>query len=295
MRIQKERANAKINLYLDVTEKRADGFHELKSVMQAISLFDVVTVKYLPSKETRIKLTVKGRYRLAADNKNLAYRAAALYLERASLAADIEIILEKNIPIAAGLAGGSTDAAAVLRAMNKIFGRLFAERALLKLAAELGSDVPFCLTGRTALCEGRGERLTKLSSIPPLYIVVAVSDEHVSTPAAYKLLDDRFSSFDGSVETGSADRLRSMLSDIKRTRLASKSLFNVFEEVILPTCSKAAEIKARLVALGAEIALMSGSGPSVFGLFTDFASAERAARNLCAGGIEAYYAQSVNR
>ena len=134
MKAQKEFANAKINLYLDVISRREDGFHDIKTVMHSVSLADEVTVIYRPSQTTNIKMSVIGNRFLPTDGKNLAVRAAALYLDMAKKTADIEIILKKKSPVAAGLAGGSSDAAATLRAMNKLFDKMFTERALYKMA-----------------------------------------------------------------------------------------------------------------------------------------------------------------
>ena len=142
MQVIKEKACAKVNLYLDVIARREDGFHDIKTVMHSVSLCDEVTVSYSPSQKTQVRISVQGNQYIPTDARNLAVRAASLYLEKAQLSADITIALKKHIPVAAGLAGGSSDAAAVLRACNRIFGRLFTERALAKMAAELGSDVP---------------------------------------------------------------------------------------------------------------------------------------------------------
>ena len=157
MRAVKERANAKINLYLDVISKRDDGFHDIKTVMHSISLADEVTVIYRPSAVTSIRLSLKGNRFLPIDERNLAYKAAKLFLDSASLMADIEIRLEKRIPVSAGLAGGSTDAAATLRAMNKLFGKLFTDRALYKMAAEHG-------WGKSLVKNGKKRK--DISSIP---------------------------------------------------------------------------------------------------------------------------------
>ena len=293
MRIQKERANAKINLYLDVVSLREDGFHDIKSVMHTVSLCDEISVKYIPSKVKYIKIFAHGNRYIPTDGKNLAYKAAELFMERASITAGIEITLQKNIPVAAGLAGGSADAAAVLRAMNKIFGRIFTDKALAALGAELGSDIPFCLYGKTALCEGRGEIMTKLPDNLKLHFVIASSNEHVSTPKAYKQLDEVFSGFDGSVKTDSEIRYSALLSDMEEGTLSDASLFNIFESAVLPMCPKAAEVKHRLISLGAKASLMSGSGPSVFGVFSTEAEALMAKDVLKSDGINAHYAYSI--
>ena len=293
MRAVKERANAKINLYLDVISKREDGFHDIKTVMHSISLADEVTVLYTPSSVTKIRMSLKGNRFLPTDEKNLAVKAAKLYLNTAKLTANIEIILDKKIPVAAGLAGGSSDAAATLRAMNKLFGKLFTEKTLFKMATELGSDVPYCLYGKTALCEGRGDIITKLPDGLKLNVVVAVANERVSTPEAYSKLDEMFSSFDGTVKVGAEKFYDELISNLKSGRFDSSELFNIFEGVVLPTCTRASMIKRRLVELGATCALMSGSGPSVFGVFKTEIDAENACRVLRDEGIGAYAAKSV--
>jgi len=293
MRAVKEKANAKLNLYLDVVSRRDDGFHDVKTVMHSVSLADEVTVTYTPSSVTSVKMKISGNRFLPADEKNLAVRAALLYLETAQKSATIEIKLDKRIPVAAGLAGGSSDAAATLRAMNKIFDRLFTDKALYKMAEKLGSDVPYCLYGKTALCEGRGNVITKLPDSLKLNVVVAISNERVATPAAYSKLDGAFNSFDGSVPTGGDECFVSLASALKSGGDVSSSLFNVFESVVLPTCDGASKIKKRLVELGAKGALMSGSGPSVFGIFGTHESALKACDVLRAEKIIAYVARSV--
>lgn len=293
MRAVKEKANAKINLYLDVIAKRNDGFHDIKTVMHSISLADEVTVMYSPSDTQNIRISLKGNKFLPTDEKNLAYRAAKLYLDSADKNASIDIRLDKRIPIAAGLAGGSSDAAATLRAMNRIFGKMFSNRALFKMAEQLGSDVPYCLYGKTALCEGRGEIITKLPDVLKLNIVVAIADEHVSTPAAYSVLDSMYSYFDGSKETGGENYYDGLIQSIKSGQSNTDNLFNIFEGAVLPKCEGASKIKKRLLELGARSALMSGSGPSVFGIFNNEKEAKKAAECLKSENITAHYARSM--
>lgn len=293
MRAVKEKANAKINLYLDVISRREDGFHDIKTVMQSISLSDELTVSYKPSSATDVRVFVSGVRYLPTDDKNLAVRAARLFLERAGKVANIEIKLKKRIPIAAGLAGGSSDAAATLRAMNRLFDRLFADKVLFSMAAELGSDVPYCLYGKSALCEGRGEIITKLPDVPSFNVVVAIANERVSTPVAYTTLDGLYSNFDGSKETGGDACFARLMSAVKDGKVPSDGLFNIFEEAVLPTCNGASWIKKRLFELGAKSALMSGSGPSVFGIFETQELAELACSALRTEKFIAYTAKSV--
>ena len=202
----KEKAYAKINLFLDVINKRDDGFHDVKTVMHTVSLCDDVTVFYTPSDKRSIRVSVDGNKYLPQDSRNLAYRAAQLYLDKCAISANVDIKLKKRIPVAAGLAGGSSDAAAVLRAMNKANKRLLTDKALAEISSELGSDVPYCLMGKTALCEGRGEIMTRLPDVSVGYAVIAIADEFVSTPKAYGALDSVYSDFDGSVKTGGEER-----------------------------------------------------------------------------------------
>lgn len=293
MRAVKEKANAKINLYLDVIAKRDDGFHDIKTVMHSVSLSDDVTVIYSPSDNQNIRISLKGNRFLPTDDKNLAYKAAKLYLDSAGKNANIDIILDKRIPIAAGLAGGSSDAAATLRAMNKLFDKMFSEKALFKMAEKIGSDVPYCLYGKTALCEGRGEIITKLPDTLKLNVVIAVANEHVSTPTAYLELDGIYSSFDGSVETGGEKHFEELIKSLVSGKISSDNLYNVFESAVLPTCHGAALIKNKLLEFGAQGALMSGSGPSVFGFFANERSAKAALERLQIEGINAYFAKSI--
>ena len=261
--------------------------------MHSISLSDEITVVYKPSNVTSIKIKLlDGRF-LPTDDKNLAVRAAALYLKTLQKTADIEITLKKKIPVAAGLAGGSSDAAATLRAMNKLFNRAFTEKALSKIAAVLGSDVPYCLYGKTALCEGRGEILTKLPDSFKLNVVIAVANEHVSTPQAYSVLDKRYSSFDGSVSTGGDAYYEKLIDSIQSGNISDIPLFNVFEESVFSFCPGAKEIKKKLLACGADAALMSGSGPSVFGIFESEERAIAACDILQKDNITAFFAKSV--
>ena len=293
MRAVKEMANAKINLYLDVISRREDGFHDVKTVMHSVSLADELTVTYTPAAQASVRMSVKGNRFLPTDDKNLAARAAMLFMQNAGINATVEIKLEKRIPVAAGLAGGSSDAAATLRSMNKLFDRIFTDRALSLMAARLGSDVPYCLYGKTALCEGRGEIMTKLPDTLKLNVVVATAHEHVATPAAYASLDTMYSSFDGSVPTGAKPYYDSLISAIRSGESISGGLFNVFESAVLPACPGAKTLKSRLIELGAVASMMSGSGPSVFGIFDTEDEAQAAAKRLSEEGFFAASAKSV--
>ena len=275
-----EKAYAKINLHLNVTAKRQDGFHDIETVMQTVSLCDELAVSLSPSDRAEAHLSVCGAD-LPTDRGNIALRAAELYLARSGKVGRVDISLVKRIPVAAGLAGGSADAAATLRALNRLFNSYFSESELLALAAELGSDVPFCLLCGRAVCRGRGEQIEPIASPTDLHFVIAVADgEQVSTPAAYRALDDMYSDFDGSVKHETPDLTK---------------LYNIFENAVLPTCSKAEMLKERMIKLGATASLMSGSGPSIFGIFDSEFSAKAAAEAISKEGARAYYAHSVGR
>lgn len=272
-------AYAKINLYLDVLSLRDDGFHELLSVMHAISLHDDIILYYTPAREREIVLHIYGS-RLPTDRRNLVYRAAEAFLDASGLCARVHVTVRKRLPIAAGMAGGSSDAAATLRALNAAANNPLTQDALLSLAASLGSDVPFCLVGGTQICRGRGEKMQPLSLKEPLHLLVLWGREHVSTPRAFAEMDAYYHNFDGSVPHGT-DTAR-LFAQMEARPLAESAdlLYNAFEPVVLPTCPDAAAMKARLSELGAYAAFMSGSGPSVFGLFATREEAVRAAAAL---------------
>ncbi len=282
-------AYAKINLYLDVLGCRTDGFHELLTVMHTLSLHDDVQVSYTPAVTRRISLRVSGAD-LPTDRSNLVFRAAEAFLDRTGINGYFRIFVKKRIPISAGLAGGSADAAATLRALNLVTDGPLDSAALLDIAATLGSDVPFCLVGGTQICRGRGEKMEPLSCCRRLYAVVVKGEESVSTPHAFAMMDGHYSRFDGSVPHGGD--FPALLSAVSGAYLADAphTLYNAFEPVTLPTCPAAATLRTRLLELGAYAAHMSGSGPSVFGLFRTLREARAAAAALGAG---AYVATSA--
>lgn len=281
-RAGRRRAYAKINLYLDVGPGRADGFHTVETVMQSLRLHDDVRVLVRPARASAVSLCVYGA-RLPTDGRNLAYRAAEAYLCALGRPLDVRITLRKKLPIAAGLAGGSSNAAAVLLAMNDALGAPLPVGRLLALAADLGSDVPFCLLGGTRLCRGRGEITEPLPPPAPVHIVVAVGGrERVSTPAAFARMDAHYHNFDGSVPHGG--RLPALLGTLQSGAWPEEDLlYNAFEPVILPHCPAAASLKERLLSCGAFSAHMSGSGPSVFGLFRTEREARAAAAAIGRG------------
>ena len=268
-----KQAYAKINTYLDVISKRDDGFHDILSVMRAVSLSDTVRVEVKDSSVSKINLVTFGAD-LPVDEGNLAYRAAVKFLEKFGVCSEINIEIEKNIPIGAGLAGGSADAAATLIALAEHY-KISDKQALLSLAAELGSDVPFCFVGGAMLCEGRGEKMTPLSK-KPMHLVIAIGDSRVNTAAAYRKLDELYGDFKGTK--------KSLPEDYENR------LYNIFEET---ADDKTIALKSRLSELTGGRALMSGSGPSVFGIFDREESATAAKDTLIAEGYTAYYAHTL--
>ena len=275
---------AKINLFLEVEGLRPDGYHDIDSVMQAVSLCDLVTVSLTPGNGT-ITLTC-NHPDLPCDEGNIAYRAAERYLAAAGIDRyDVSVNIEKKIPLAAGLAGGSTDAAGVLRGLQEMLGAL-SEEALYQLAGKLGADVPFCLRSGCCRTEGIGEVLTPYRSLTrDAILVIAKKGEGVSTKEAYQQMD--------------LPRQRRTSSGILRalerqdTLEIVTQLYNGFESVILPLRPYAAHAKQVMIGEGAAGALMSGSGPSVFGVFFHWDDAERVYNRLLDEGYETFIAHPV--
>ncbi|MFB4333214.1 4-(cytidine 5'-diphospho)-2-C-methyl-D-erythritol kinase [Paenibacillus sp. JNUCC32] len=252
-----EKAPAKINLMLDVLHKRPDGFHEVEMVMTMIDLADRLEMS--EQKRDTIIITSQAGY-IPLDEKNLAFQAARLIKERYDVKKGVHIHLDKKIPVAAGLAGGSSDAAATLRGLNRLWGLGIPQQELLALGAELGSDVPFCVTGGTALATGRGEVLTPIQNPPQCWVIVAKPPINVSTAEVYgRLRSEQIQSHP------SAERMVDALAQGSFQQMC-QSLGNVLEEVTLKMHPEVQQLKEGMLKLGADGALMSGSGPTVFGL-----------------------------
>ena len=257
-------APAKVNLYLDVLSRREDGYHEIESVMQSISLYDKVSINIEKSSDLQISIDGTSES-IAWDEKNLAYKACVLFLNEAKTSNyKIDIFVEKNIPISAGMAGGSTDAGAVLLLLNRAFGEPFSKEELCTLGARIGADVPFCILGGTCLCKGIGDSLVPLKAFKDKLLVCAIDKSSVSTPVAYSMLDKKY-----GTSASCSSNLDAFLTYVENDDLngVSSSLFNKFESVIIPENTSILKIKELLLKNGALGALMSGSGPSVFGLF----------------------------
>ena len=260
------KANAKINLALDVLGKRDDGYHEVSMIMQEVSLCDIVDIEItdVPS----INLKVKNSP-LPCNENNIAYRAASAFYQKAGIEPSCTIQLEKHIPVCAGLGGGSSDAAAVLKGLNNLYGNLFTDDELCNLALSLGADVPFFIKGKTAHASGIGERLVHIPSDFNLWAVLIKPDIDISTAEAYRQIDSAsFPNLDMSRLIRGAKE-----GDIS---VFANSSGNSFEYVCTNKYPEINNIKNHLKGCGALFAMMSGSGPTVFGVFDSEDTAQKA-------------------
>ncbi len=263
----KVKACAKINLCLDVLSRRPNGYHDVEMVMTNIDIADVLEIRELEEKKISLICNNKD---LAMDETNLIYKAIVLLQKETKRDFGVEVRLEKNIPMEAGMAGGSADAAATLKAMNELFQLGISTDRLLELGAGLGADIPFCITGGTALAEGIGEKLTKLKPVPKLKLLIAKPKAGLSTKSVYEKLD-----IDNMNKTGFKHKdVREMVSiiesdeadDIKTLQIA-KALNNILEVPSLRLLPLIAEIKQIMNDNNCLGSLMSGSGTAVFGIF----------------------------
>lgn len=268
--MDQEPARAKINLTLDITGRRSDGYHELETVMQTLALSDFLT--FLPA-AGEISVTC-SHPEVPAGEGNLVWKAAVLIKELAGGNKGAKIELKKNIPVAAGLAGGSADAAAALKGLNRLWNAGLTEGELLALGERLGADVPFCLLGGTALARGKGEVLTPLPSLKGLGVVLVKPPFGVSTAAAYRLYD--------RLGGGPRPANRQMLAALEKKDLPAvgRLLGNVFEGPVFSLYPELREVKEALLRAGVLGASLSGSGPAVFGLCRDREQAAQVAGRL---------------
>ncbi|CAN2255613.1 4-(cytidine 5'-diphospho)-2-C-methyl-D-erythritol kinase [Bacillus inaquosorum] len=251
-----EKAPAKINLSLDVTRKRPDGYHEVEMIMTTIDLADRIELTELAEDEVRV--SSHNRF-VPDDQRNLAYQAAKLIKDRYNVKKGVSIMITKVIPVAAGLAGGSSDAAATLRGLNRLWNLNLTAETLAELGAEIGSDVSFCVYGGTALATGRGEKIKHISTPPHCWVILAKPTIGVSTAEVYrqlKLDDVEHPDVQGMIEAIEEKSFQKMCS----------RLGNVLESVTLDMHPEVAMIKNQMKRFGADAVLMSGSGPTVFGL-----------------------------
>ncbi len=288
-------AYAKVNLFLRVLDKRPDGFHNIRTLFQTVSLSDSLSVRITPASRPAVQLTCSREDLQGEDN--LAWRAADQMLRLTGLAAQIEITLDKAIPSGAGLGGGSSDAAAVIRAVASMLPTRPDAQALFDVAAELGSDVPFLLLGGSAIGTGRGTELKPLADLPPAALAIAQPAVEVSTAWAYRALQEHRAALTPDSGKSKIERLdlSSSTPFIGSLPGSTEGVVNDFESVVFRRYPLIAALKERLQALGAQPALMSGSGSAVFGVFESYQSARLVAQTLRAEGFAAWSAEYVGR
>ncbi|MEE1313209.1 MAG: 4-(cytidine 5'-diphospho)-2-C-methyl-D-erythritol kinase [Lachnospiraceae bacterium] len=265
------RAYGKINLGLDVVRKREDGYHELRMIMQTVGLFDGLTMRVIPKDE--IRLTTNLSF-LPTNKNNLIYKAIAMLKEEFQIKEGVEVKLDKRIPVAAGMAGGSSNAAAALVGMNRLFQLGLSKKQLMEYGVKLGADVPYCIMRGTALSEGIGEILTPLPPMPVCYILLAKPGISVSTKYVYQNLKvdelEHHPDIDGIVSAIKSGDLKGITDRLE----------NVLETVTVKDYPIIEEVKQYMVQQGAMNALMSGSGPTIFGIFKERAVAKKALEGL---------------
>lgn len=259
------KAYAKINISLDVVGKREDGYHLLEMIMQNIEVYDTLRFN---KNEAGIKIECNKNY-IPTDKRNLVYKAAKLFIDTYDIKGGIDIYINKNIPVAAGLAGGSADAAATLIAMQRIYNVNSSRKELCKLGLQIGADVPYCIIGGTALCEGIGERVTTLNPFKGHILVLVKPNFGISTKEVYKTLDVN--------KIYKHPDTKSLIKAIEQNDInyISENMKNVLENVTLKKHTVLRDIKEKMVKIGAIGSMMSGSGPTIFGLFDDMMKAER--------------------
>lgn len=272
------KALAKINLGLDVLRRREDGYHEVKMIMQTISLHDDLEIRRIKTPEIQVKTNL---YYLPTNENNLVYKAAKLLMDEFGIKEGVAIQLKKRIPVAAGMAGGSTDGAAVLWGMNQMYGLGLSRQELMERGVKLGADVPYCVQRGTALAEGIGERLSVLPSMPKCTILIAKPGISVSTKFVYENLHANDLKPEQHPDV---DRMIEAMKE-KNLDLLCERMENVLETVTIPAYPVIQEIKEHMMACGAAGAMMSGSGPTVFGIFHSPVQAKAAMKDLKVNGL----------
>lgn len=270
------KALAKINLGLDVVRRREDGYHEVRMVMQTINLYDRLDI--VKTKEPGISIKTNISF-LPVNENNLIYKAGKLLMDEFGITEGVSVKLNKRIPIAAGMAGGSTDAAAMMYGINKLFDLGLSRKALMERGVKIGADVPYCIMRGTALAEGIGEELTQLSPMVRCPILIAKPSISVSTKFVYQNLK-----LDENTVHPDIDKL---VEDIRKKDLGkiASDMGNVLETVTIPNYPVIAEIKDRMLQSGAVNSMMSGSGPTVFGIFDDEETARKAYADMKSAGL----------
>ncbi|MEY8418688.1 4-(cytidine 5'-diphospho)-2-C-methyl-D-erythritol kinase [Oscillospiraceae bacterium 44-5] len=279
-------ANAKLNLTLDVLGRRPDGYHDMRMIMQSVELADLLDITRSGSGELRVSTNL---HFLPNNAKNLAAQAALRWWEAQGNASQgLDITIDKHIPVCAGMAGGSSDAAAVLRALNELEGAGLSPAQLARIGERVGSDVPYCVTGGTALAEGRGEVLTPLPPLPPCWVVLCKPEFSISTPALFAKID--------SVKLRCRPDTQGVIAALEARDLVgvARRMYNVFEDALPERQrSRVNDIKNVLIQCGALGASMSGTGPTAFGLFDSEALAREAQERLTGVGGEVFLTRTV--
>lgn len=272
------KSRAKINLSIDVLGKRDDGYHLVEMIMQTIDLYDVIKIKQLDTNDVVIK---SNSSHIPLDNNNIVYKAIELLRQRFNINKGIEVFIEKNIPVAAGMAGGSSNAAAVLVGLNKLWKLNLTEQELQELGLKLGADVPYCISGKTALAEGIGEKLSYIKGLPKnISILICKPNLFVSTKDVYQGLDLN------NTENRPNNKLLIECLEKGDIDSLSKNMSNVLENVTSKIHKEINEIEEIMMANSALGSMMSGSGPTVFGLFDKYENALK-----CKGILLQQYSQ----
>ncbi len=278
------RSFAKINLTLDVTGVRENGYHDVCMIMQTVNLSDLIIVD-----KRRSGIYIKSNLEyVPTDERNIAYKAAQLFFEKSGISGGASILLKKNIPVAAGLAGGSGNGGAVLCALNKLYDFPFSEAEIVDMSVALGADVPYCIMGGTALAEGIGEKLSKLDSAPKMTVLLVKPPINISTPETYKAYD--------ALLTHSHPDTDAMILALKNgdIKKIAENLSNTLEDVTAKNHPVISGIKEKMIKNGALNALMSGSGPTVFGIFEDETLAKKSADSFYKQYREVYLCKTIN-
>ncbi len=280
----KIKAYAKINISLDIVGKReSDGYHLLKMIMQNIDLYDEISIE---KQKEDITISCNKSY-VPTDSRNLAYKAASLFKETYNIEDGVHIDIVKNIPVSAGLAGGSTDAAAVLKLMNKIFKVNASNEELMELGLKLGADIPYCINGGTALCEGIGEKITALQPFKDKILVLVKPGFGVSTKEVYKAFNlDRV-----RVHPKTEHLIKAMEQD--DLYYVANNMKNLLENVTLRKHNILIKIKEEMNRYGAVGSMMSGSGPSVFAFFDDMLKAQRCYEKMKENHREVFLTRTI--
>ncbi|MBO5312732.1 MAG: 4-(cytidine 5'-diphospho)-2-C-methyl-D-erythritol kinase [Clostridia bacterium] len=285
------KAYGKINLHLDVLDRMENGYHNIESVMQSVSLCDTVTLE-LEDISGKCEIIIKSSSQAVPCNKtNLVYKCAKKLIDYTGTTGKrCTFTIEKNIPVSAGMAGGSSDGACAMKLLNEALGGLLSHSQLCALGATVGADIPFCLTGGTCICRGIGDKITPIKSFGNIRLISAIDYSSVSTPVAFSLLDDKY-----GTDCASSRDISKIVDAIEAEDVGNVAslLYNKFEDVIIPINQNVEKIKRIMLENGAVGTLMSGSGPSVFGVFLDGNSQNKALSALENCSINAFFCKTL--